>query len=241
MHVLDNPVWESLTSDQSDFSLGGQYAKRYPAEFGPFVAIEGPGTLAFSELETIVGSDELVFLAGIAPPLPPVWEIVEDSSMLQMVCKRRADDPVNGDISTLTQVDVPEMLALTGLAFPGFFRNRTRELGTYLGIRVNSTLVAMAGERMMCRGFREISAVCTHPEWLRRGMAGRLVAQLVNSNLEQRLTPFLHVGHGNERAQWLYKKLGFVKRASIRLLLIRKASSYSTFKSPLPVAGLHSR
>ena len=40
------------------------------------------------------------------------------------------------------------MMELTALTKPGPFSARTHELGTFLGIRVDGQLVAMAGERM---------------------------------------------------------------------------------------------
>jgi hypothetical protein len=40
------------------------------------------------------------------------------------------------------------MFDLITLAFPGFFRPRTYEMGTYYGIRVEGKLAAMAGERV---------------------------------------------------------------------------------------------
>jgi hypothetical protein len=46
------------------------------------------------------------------------------------------------------------MLALAGIAFPDFFRSRTADLGTYLGIFNGDRLVAMAGERLQLPGPR---------------------------------------------------------------------------------------
>jgi hypothetical protein len=41
------------------------------------------------------------------------------------------------------------MVALTTLAFPGFFRSRTCEMGSYYGVRSSSgELIAMGGERL---------------------------------------------------------------------------------------------
>jgi len=45
------------------------------------------------------------------------------------------------------------------------------ELGRYFGVIENGRLAAMAGERMGMPGFREVSAVCTHPDFLGRGLA----------------------------------------------------------------------
>ena len=44
---------------------------------------------------------------------------------------------------------------------------------------------------------REISGVCTHPEFQGRGLARRLVAELVRRELGRDQTPFLHVLRAN--------------------------------------------
>ncbi len=221
-HVLDNPVWESLCAEQASLALGGASAKRYPKEFGPFAAIERSGPDGYAELEGLVSHEELVYLAATEPPHSDAWELIEDMSMLQMVCKGRVDEHEGAAIIPLTEGDLPEMLGLIGSVYPEFFRDRTHELGTYLGIRRNGRLVAMAGERMWCRGYREISGVCTHPDFTGHGFARRLIAQLVNDIFAQGITPFLHVSHANERAQSIYRALRFESRASIRLVAIRR-------------------
>ncbi|MFG1886179.1 GNAT family N-acetyltransferase [Micromonospora sp. NPDC049102] len=67
------------------------------------------------------------------------------------------------------------MLSLIARTQPGPFLPRTVELGTYLGLRRDGALVAMAGERLHPPGWTEISAVCTAPEVRGRGLATRLV------------------------------------------------------------------
>jgi hypothetical protein len=67
------------------------------------------------------------------------------------------------EIVPLSAANAPEMVALTDLAFPGFFRSRTCEMGSYHGVRANGVLVAMGGERLRLEGYPEISGVCTHP------------------------------------------------------------------------------
>src|SRR5260370_8579120 len=89
--------------------------------------------------------------------------------------------------------DEPDMIALTDLAFPGFFRARTCEMGAYYGIRINNELVAMAGERLAVPGFREISAVVTHPEHVGKGYATLLMNRLLNNHAAVGLKSFLHV------------------------------------------------
>ena len=65
--------------------------------------------------------------------------------------------------------DIGEMLALVELTRPGPFSVRTVELGGYVGVFDGDRLVAMAGQRLAPPGFREISAVCTHPDFRGRG------------------------------------------------------------------------
>lgn len=80
----------------------------------------------------------------------------------------------------------------------------------------------MGGERMPLIGYREISAVCTPPDHVRRGYARRLMFMLINDSLIQSVTPFLHVGQGNEHTCLLYEKLGFVARSKVALALVHR-------------------
>jgi len=65
------------------------------------------------------------------------------------------------DIVSLSDANATEMVALTNLAFPGFFRKRTCEMGSYYGVRSDGELIAMGGERLVLDGYSEISGVCT--------------------------------------------------------------------------------
>jgi len=56
---------------------------------------------------------------------------------------------------------------------------------------------------------REISGVCTHPDFQGRGLARRLVAKLVRREMERREIPFLHVMRDNAAARKLYRQVGF--------------------------------
>ncbi|WP_442874812.1 GNAT family N-acetyltransferase [Amycolatopsis sp. NBC_00345] len=109
----------------------------------------------------------------------------------------------------LGEADVPEMLDLVARAQPGPFLPRTVFLGTYLGIRHEGALVAMAGERLHPPGWTEISAVCTDPAFRGRGLAARLV-RAVGAGIRARgETPFLHAAASNVNAIRLYESLGF--------------------------------
>jgi predicted GNAT family acetyltransferase len=114
------------------------------------------------------------------------------------------------------------MMELIAVAFPGFFRSGTINMGKYLGIRQQGALVAMAGERLSISGYREISGVCTHPDHTGRGYARRLISILIHDILTRGLTPFLHFVSGNERASLLYKKLGFTVHSEIAMARVRR-------------------
>ena len=63
--------------------------------------------------------------------------------------------------------------------------------------------------------WREISAVCTHPDFLGRSYARRLLAMLGNDILARGMTPYLHVAQENARAVDVYLRGGFTLRREI--------------------------
>jgi predicted GNAT family acetyltransferase len=101
------------------------------------------------------------------------------------------------------------MLALVALTDPGPFRSRTIELGTYLGVRRDGELIAMAGTRFALPQYTEISAVCTHPSYQGQGLARRLIRAVAAHITTTGRTPFLHTGATNTNAIRLYNTLGF--------------------------------
>ncbi len=153
------------------------------------------------------------------------WTLVASAPLLQMVCE---EIQLSSQARAVTAVgelgarDVPEMIGLTTLTKPGPFNHRTHELGSYLGVRREGMLVAMAGERLKAPGFTEVSAVCTHPEHIGRGYAGLLMIEVMQRIRGRNETPFLHVRADNTRAIELYKRLGFVTRAPVHLAVLRK-------------------
>ncbi len=121
------------------------------------------------------------------------------------------------EIVHLTDANAPEMVALTTLAFPGFFRNRTCEMGSYYGVRSDGELIAMGGERLTLDGFPEISGICTHPAHRGRGLAAALIWQLVRNHRRDGLVSWLHVSAENHHAIELYLRLGFTVARKVKL------------------------
>src|SRR6202035_1729088 len=98
------------------------------------------------------------------------------------------------------------MVELTVLTKPGPFTLRSHELGTFLGIRIDGQLVAMAGERMKPANYTEITAVCVHPDHRGRGYAQALLAAVARQVSARGEIPFLHVFSNNDGAIALYPR-----------------------------------
>jgi predicted GNAT family acetyltransferase len=163
-------------------------------------------------------------LEDAAALVPPTLRVTLQGTLVQMVGPARIAVPkIEASPALLSEADAEQMLHLADLARPGPFRARTHSLGTYLGIRVDGRLVAMAGERMRLPGHCEVSGVSTLPDFRGRGYARLLVALLSNKIRDEGLTPFLHVEESNVHAQTLYSTLGFVERRRLPLLVVTRA------------------
>lgn len=214
MTILDNPVWHALQTQHRKFAQGTPLVQRYAPGVLQVMGGEDPSDIQFNALRDWLTIGEKIFTVGDRPTPPANWKYVMQVDCLQMLCEKKVALPLP-DIDKLQDKDLADMLTLINIALPGFFHERTPELGDYFGIRKEGKLVAMAGERMRLDGLTEVSAVATHPDFTGRGYAQQLVAQVVNKNLEEGKLPFLHVTATNERAVGVYKKLGFVERRKI--------------------------
>ena len=114
------------------------------------------------------------------------------------------------------------MLALTKLTNPGPFASRTIDFGHYYGVFDGGKLVAMAGQRMHIEDYTEISAVCTHPDYLGRGYAKQLLLGQIHRMRAAGNIPILHVRKNNERAVKVYESIGFTPRTTIHFNILQK-------------------
>jgi ribosomal protein S18 acetylase RimI-like enzyme len=214
-HVLDNAGWAALNGPHAEFAEVNGQAARYPADVSPFAALaDTTDPAAWRDLAALAGPGAQVFVPGRTVQPPPGWDRVfaVDGVQLTGETVAGAHDP---EAVRLGAADVPEMLDLVERTDPGPFRKRTVELGTYLGVRRDGRLVAMAGERLHVPGWVEISAVCTDPDHRGGGLAARLIRAVTAGIRDRGEQPFLHTGAANTIAIRLYERLGFTARIPV--------------------------
>lgn len=223
--ILDNLPWFALTGRQSSFAVGPGLALRYRRSVSSFCAtgqLDGGGWQALAEM---VGPGRAVVLfqatIGDVPDQfnelgrYPTYQMVADGLPTLEVDESRAD------VVRLGPDDAQEMMDLVSLTEPGPFFTETHQLGTYLGVREEGRLIAMAGERLQTDQVSEISAVCTHPGARRRGLAALLTSVLMDEIRERGQLPLLHVAETNIPAVKVYEQLGFRVRRDITGLAAR--------------------
>ena len=225
MHPLDQPIWNALTGLQAHFAEVSGSARRFPPAVTMLGALESIDDAAYASLASIQKPGEVTALFLQELPKPPTgWTLVRTMPLLQMVHERngsgnsRQGSPRWVELGTS---DEAEMLALAQLTEPGPFGTRTRELGTFLGIRKEGKLVSMAGVRLHFPGFVEVSAVCTHPDHLGQGYAAELMLEVMARIRQGGEVPFLHVRQNNTRAIPIYERLGFKQRTVFQLSLVQ--------------------
>jgi predicted GNAT family acetyltransferase len=104
---------------------------------------------------------------------------------------------------------------------PGYYRKRTYEMGNYFGIFKEGKLVSITGQRMQTNQFIEVSAVVTHHDYTRKGLAKQLIAHTTKEILKENKKPILHTNKGNSAIS-LYEKLGFELTRDMNWWLYRK-------------------
>lgn len=220
--LLDNPIWSALSGAHAALSLGDERARRYDPDFTSLAAV-APGA-ELSALNAIASLGTIGICTSAEPPIPAGWQVLEQFAVAQMVCDSLVERALP-EYVILTQDDVPEMTALVKLTRPGPFARRTCEFGTFIGIKDQGKLIAMAGERMKIDGHDEVSAVCTHPDYQGRGYARGLVSAVARTIVNRGRKPFLHVRSANLAGIKSYQSAGFAVRTEFCFTVLKHPKS----------------
>ena len=222
-HPLDRPIWSALTTRQRELAEGGALARRYPTAITPFADMADMSAESFAALGELMSESEIAVLFTPDPVTAPEEFKIVLAEMGEQMIGTPAQRAIDGvETVTLGADDVPAMLALTELTKPGPFSARTHELGTFLGIRIDGELVAMAGERMKPADYTEMTAVCVHPSHRGRGYGQLLLGVISRQIVARGEIPFLHVFSSNGSAIALYRRQGMEIRRRLHVTVLQK-------------------
>jgi len=223
-HVLDNPAWNAMGSGNRNLALGNERAKFFPEDIGPFAGLKNYDEQSFLELYNLIPPERIIAIPNSNRlSIPEYWKVKDRFDVPQLTFNLNKLPSISfHGIVPLSPKDIPQMIALTKLTEPGPFLQRTIEFGNYTGIFNSGELVAMAGERMHANEYIEISAVCTHPDYLGKGYGSSLINNQVQKIVKEGNIPFLHVKGDNEHAINLYKRLGFTVRKNMNMYVLQK-------------------
>jgi len=223
MHPLDHPIWNALTTRQQTLAEGGALARRYPPAIAPFAAMADMSAQSFAALGALMtGSDVVVLFTPDPVNAPAELKVLLAETGEQMIGTPAESSIGGAEIITLGAEDAAAMVELTKLTNPGPFTLRTQELGTFLGIRIDGQLVAMAGERMKPVNYTEITAVCVHPDHRGRGYAQLLLGAVAKGITARGEIPVLHVFSHNHSAIALYRRQGMEIRRRLHVTVLQR-------------------
>jgi GNAT superfamily N-acetyltransferase len=190
--LLDNIFWHALSGPQKHFSQGSATARRFAPGFSPILAFADTAQPDFAALDSCCPVGETFYVGDWSGAAPQGWRIDVEKQMVRMAW---AGGPA------------PEAEAVDAIP---------------LEPRHAGQAVAMAGERTTAGTLREVSGVCTHPDFQGRGLARRLMVLLLRRQLARGETPFLHVMSDNDGAHGLYQRLGFRDHALVQVRVMTR-------------------
>lgn len=223
MAVLANIFWRALTGSQAHLGEGTGRIKRFRPGFPAMIGYDDPAAPDFAALAPFCGAGERYYCAEWVGAAPAGWKLEVDALMCAMLWQGTlppADTTV--PILRLAERHVPEMLAIADTCKPGPFARRPMEIGEWYGILDGARVVAIAGERLHAQPYREVSGICTLPEYQGRGYARRLTEHVIRSQLARGFTPFLHVASANAAARKLYVGMGFVVDQEVSMRVVAR-------------------
>jgi ribosomal protein S18 acetylase RimI-like enzyme len=223
--LLDNPVYNALTTGDAALARGSGQVRYFDEAVSPFAGFPERYEKGFEDLCEQLPPERRILFAAIHPiQAPRHWEIAAYIRGVQFVfdTTREVASP-SIEPTPLSSEHVDEMVQLATLTKPGPFNKRTIGFGSYYGIFEDGRLSAMTGQRLHVSGYTEVSAVCTHPDFLGRGYATALLQHQLLIILNQKQTPFLHVRDDNKRAIGVYERLGFRLRGPMHFYFLRRS------------------
>lgn len=226
--LFSDLIWTALETEHTRFAIARSLARRYAADVAPFAAIAEPSQAALDDLAALLTTPaDSVWLFHDSLPAHPALKVLGPLPCFRMAfpADLPIPPPARNDIVKLTAADADEMVALTDIAFPGFYRRRTVQMGAYFGIRDDTgQLISMCGERVAVPGHAEASGLCTHPEHRGKGYGEALLWQVLRRQREAGVMNFCHVTTVNASAIALYRRMGFVMVGEVPLLRVARSS-----------------
>lgn len=219
---LQNPVWYSLLETHRKFAITCNGLPCYQPEICPFGAFMDESLTENASSEYLRTTDTFFFVSENQTPMVDADQFtLEKINGCQMVLDQLVEVQITEEIVLLNERYIDEIYDLVWLVMPGYYKKRTFEMGKYYGIFKEGKLVSIAGQRMQTNLFIEVSAVVTHPDYTRRGLAGQLIVHDTKEILKANKTPILHTTNGNPAIS-LYEKLGFKLTRDMNWWLYRK-------------------
>ena len=207
---LHNVFWSSLNGPHAHLAAGTATARRYARGFTPLLAFADAREPDLPALLPFCEPGEQFYCADWTGAAPPGWRVDVDAAMYCMAWDAELPPEDRApEALPLRAEHAEQAMQLAALTRPGPFGPRTLEMGDYFGVFEGERLLAMAGERMHAPGLREVSGVCTHPDFQGRGLARSLMEKLIRRQLLRGERPFLHVMTRNAGAVGLYQRMGF--------------------------------
>lgn len=207
---LKNPVWYSLKETHKKYAIEFNGVQFYNPEFCTFGSFFDETKTRKASNEYLKTSDKFFFVSENQTPIIDETKVFLEKKIdgCQMVLNKLKNVPITEKIVLLDKTHIDEIYDLIWLVMPGYYKKRTYEMGKYFGIFKNGKLVSITGQRMQTDYFIEVSAVVTHPNYTRKGLAKQLITHTTKEILKENKTPILHTNKGN-LAISLYEKLGY--------------------------------